>query len=257
MHTGPCTLLLALSFAPAHLLQTASAQAPSSIATSVPACTCPTPTPPPQHVQPFSLKQETTHIQTLPDGTVVKSVEETYNIRDAEGRSRREIIRTQNGEVDHIFQIYDYVTQTRYAWTVGASFPQVVTVYHLRSNLPPDTPPAPVNPQIAPRYYPQNTESLPPQKIAGIYATGTRITRTIPTGYEGNDHDLTVTTEGWSAPWMGLAVRYINDDPRTGKTITETTSLDLSTPDPALLQPPTGYELKEANQANPPAQAVR
>ena len=122
MRIGPHTLLLAFSFAPALLLHTASAQTPALASIPAPACTCPTPTPPPQHVQPFTMNQETTHIQTLPDGNVVKSVEVTYNTRDTEGRSRREIIRTQNGEVDHIFQIYDYVTQTRYASTGRRQF---------------------------------------------------------------------------------------------------------------------------------------
>ena len=253
MPTGPCKLLLALLLATVFLLQFSSAQTAAPASTPSPACTCPAPTPPPQHVLPYTMKQEITHIQTLPDGTVTKSVEESYNIRDAEGRMRNEIIRIQNGEAEHIFSLWDYVTQTRYTWTVGANVPQVVTVYRPRPNQQPAAPPAPVNLQIAPRYYPTTNVSLPPQKIAGVYATGSRNTRTIPAGYQGNDHDLTTTTEGWSAPAIGLALRFIRDDPRDGKTITETTDLNLSDPDPSLFRPPDGYELKEANQVNQPA----
>ena len=255
MRIGPCTVLLALILAPSLLSQTASAQttqtaAPASSTTpaAAPACSCTSPLPlASQHVQPYSYKQKTTHIQTLADGTTITNVTDSQMWRDAEGRTRNETIRTQNGEVIHSFQIFDYITQTRYTWTVGANAPQIVTVFRPRPIQQPVAQPAPINPQPIRRYVPQITQSLPPQTIAGVYATGFLRTTTTPAGYEGNDHDIVVTDEIWNAPDPGIVVRRIFDDPRTGKTITETTDIQLTAPDPALFKVPEGYEVRDTN----------
>jgi TonB family protein len=216
-------------------------QASSATPTSTPApCNCP---PPVQHVQPYTAKQETTRIQTLADGTTVRTVDEVYLARDAEGRTRRETVRTLNGEVIRFIEVFDYPTQTRYTWNVGANYPQVVNVYRPQPNRQAAAAPQPQ----PPRYLPYRTESLPPQTIDGLYATGTRTTRTTPAGYAGNDHDLVTTTESWYVPSLSLQMRSITDDPRTGKVTTETTDVKQSDPDPALFQPPTGYALHESN----------
>jgi hypothetical protein len=44
-------------------------------------------------------------------------------------------------------------------------------------------------------------------------------------------------------PSLGMILRSISDDPRIGKTDREVVSIDLNNPDPALFQPPAGYEL--------------
>jgi len=103
----------------------------------------------------------------------------------------------------------------------------------------------PTPPQPARRYYPYRTESLPPQTIAGLYANGSRSTRTVPASYEGNDRDLVTTTENWDSPELGLMLRSVTDDPRSGKSTTEATDFQR-TADPALFQPPAGFQLKDA-----------
>jgi hypothetical protein len=108
-------------------------------------------------------------------------------------------------------------------------------------------PPASPSPSPERRYYPTTTQTLPPQTIAGVYVEGTRITRTTPAGYGGNDHDLTVTTETWRSPELGINLRTITDDPRTGRTTLDTTSLERTDPDPSLFLPPPGYTLKDTN----------
>jgi hypothetical protein len=47
---------------------------------------------------------------------------------------------------------------------------------------------------------------------------------------------------------LGIELRYITDDPRTGKQTTEVTDIQQTAPDPALFQPPEGYQVKESNQ---------
>jgi hypothetical protein len=198
-----------------------------------------------QHVQPYTAKQEITRVQTLTDGTKITTVEDINLARDAEGRTRRETIRTQNGDAVHTFQVFDYVAQTTYTWTVGANYSTIVNVFRQRPNpQPAATTPPPPPPQ---RYYPSHSESLPPQTIDGVYVEGNRNSRTTPAGYAGNDRDIVTTTESWFAPSLGMQIRLITDDPRTGKSTTETTDIKLSAPDPTLFQPPAGYTLRDTS----------
>jgi protein TonB len=208
-----------------------------------------TPTTAVQHVQPFTAKQTTTHVQTMADGTINTTVTPLQIWRDAEGRNRSERILTlPNGTQSQFITIYDPITRTSMNWTVGdPSVPKVVNVIHIPT---PVSQPTPNSPQTAPRY-PPNSESLPPQTIDGLYAVGIRYTRTIPAGHEGNDRDITTTTEVWNAQQFGIQLRYVADDPINGKTTTETTDIQLVDPDPALFQPPADYQLKESNPPSP------
>jgi hypothetical protein len=244
MRIGPGKLLLALSFSPFLLPQTASAQAPASAATPVPACTCPAPTPPLQHFQPYIAKSHRTHIQTRPDGTAITTFTEGQVWRDADGRTRNETFFTQpSGTVLHSANIYDPVTRIQMSWIVdNPSAAKIVTVRHRPQ---PVSQPASAVPQTAQRYYPARSESLPPQIIDGLYSTGNRTTRIIPTGYEGNDQDITMTTETWTAYPLGIQLRNISDDPRTGKDTFEITDIQQSAPDPSLFKAPEGYQVND------------
>jgi hypothetical protein len=86
-------------------------------------------------------------------------------------------------------------------------------------------------------------EDLGMQTIQGVLATGTRMTHTTPTGADGNDAPLVRVTEVWNARYLGLVVREVTDDPRTGKRTRELVELNQSEPDPATFQPPEGYEV--------------
>ena len=204
-------------------------------------CTCPVPV---RSIQPYTAKQED-HPRSRRSTTVltIKTLSKTSTSREtpkvapaakpSAPRTAKPLISSRS------------TTQPPKPATPGPSapgYPQVVTVFHARPN--PQT--QPVTPQ-PPRYYPYRTESLPPQTIAGIYVEGTRTTRTTPAGYVGNDRDFVSTTENWYSPTLGLQLRYVSDDPRSGKSTTEVTDLHQTAPDPALFQPPAGYILKDAN----------
>ena len=79
--------------------------------------------------------------------------------------------------------------------------------------------------------------------VSGVEAHGTRRTTTIPAGEVGNDQSLTATQESWQATSLGLVVRSVRDDPRTGKETLEPVSITLGEPDPSLFLPPKDYEL--------------
>ena len=257
MRIGPCTVLLAFAFAPVLLPQTAAAQTaqaparssatPAATAqTAASACDCPTPTVQ-RHYPPYTAKQTTTRVQTLADGTHITTVTTAQIWRDADGRMRTETINTPtNGTPYRFISIYDPTTGIRMSWTVGnPNMAKVVTVYHYSQ---PVAQPAPVNTQpTQQRYYPTSTESLPPQTIDGLYATGFRFTNTTPAGYVGNDRDLTTTRETWTAQDLGITLRTIVNDPRNGKTTTSVTDVQQTVPDPSLFQAPDGYQLKDTN----------
>jgi hypothetical protein len=123
---------------------------------------------------------------------------------------------------------------------------KIVNVYHYPQPVAQPVIAAPL--PIQQRYYPTTNQSLPPQTIEGLYATGNRNTRTIPAGYEGNDRDMTTTTENWYSQTLGLQIRSITDDPRNGKSTMEITDIQQTVPDPALFKAPEGYQIKETNQ---------
>jgi hypothetical protein len=86
-------------------------------------------------------------------------------------------------------------------------------------------------------------EDLGTMTIEGVEARGQRWTTTIPVGAIGNDQPLVSTQENWFAMGLGLNVRALRDDPQQGKQSTELVKLDQGDPDPALFQPPEGYEV--------------
>jgi hypothetical protein len=210
------------------------------------ACTCPTPVVQ-QHIPPYSAKQTTTRVQTLANGTNITTVTTAQIWRDADGRTRQETINTLNdGIQSRLVSIYDPVARVQMSWTVGnPSVAKIVTVHHFLQSV---SRPASTTPQVTPRYLPTTSQTLPPQTIDGLYAVGTRNTSTIPAGYDGNDREMTTTTESWFAQPLDIQLRSIIDDPRNGKTTTEVTDIQQTAPDPSLFQPPEGYQVKETNQ---------
>lgn len=198
-----------------------------------------------RHLPPYTATQTITHTQTLANGTTIRNTDVVLLARDADGRTRSDTTRTlPDGTQSHFIYVYDPVVNTRMSWNVNnPSTPKVVTVYSLQT-----TSPAPTVAATARRYYPTTSQSLPPTTIQDLYAEGYRTTRTVSAGYQGNDHDLTTTTEYWNAPTLGLMLRRIVDDPIAGKTDTETTDIEQVAADPSLFQPPVGYQIKNVTQ---------
>lgn len=227
-----------------------AAKPASAPAAPAAACTSAAPAPtPPRSFPPYTAKRQTTQVNTLANGTVITTDTISYISRDAAGRTRIETIRTpQNGPVIDAVNITDPVQHIRFSYSAVPSAAKVVTVFPFA--VPSAQPASPVQPPTH-RYYPYKNESLPPQTIAGLYAEGNRSTRTIPAGYEGNDRDITTTTESWTSPDLGLNLRNLYDDPRVGKTTTEVTDIQQTAPDPALFKLPEGYEVRNVNPTQP------
>ena len=98
-------------------------------------------------------------------------------------------------------------------------------------------------------------ESLPAQDIMGIHALGSKATRTVPAGKDGNDHDLTWTVQSWYSPELKLALATIVDDPVKGITKYEFRDLQRREPSASLFQLPEGYVVRNAEPLRPDWQA--
>ena len=215
---------------------------------------------------PFSGVVMTTFEQKLGDGSAIHGTTRTHQARDAAGRTRAELpqgcARGDDGQMhERTFVIVnDLEARTNMSWQTGTEDQQkVVRVLH----VPDLRPGRELSPEELARQKKTmeamrarqsleqketKTEDLGTKQISGVTARGTRSTRTIPAGEEGNDQPLVVINETWRSSELGLVVMTVSDDPRQGRTTAEYEELNLGEPDPALFAPPAGYTVQEQPQ---------
>jgi hypothetical protein len=220
---------------------------------------------------PFSAVVKSSFEQRLADGNAIHTVTRSHQARDSAGRTMTEMpqgcVRGEDGQMHERLSVNvnDPVTRTSMNWQMGDDMqPKVAHVYHQ-----PEIPARPVTPRPQPsaeqlaqqqkmvqaaraqqalQQKENQIEDLGTRDFNGVLAHGTRTTRTIPAGEEGNDQPLVVINENWRAREMGLTVMTISDDPRRGRTVTEYEELTLGEPDPAVFAPPAGYTVQEQPQ---------
>ena len=228
----------------------------------------------PKNDFPFSGTVKSTFEQKLADGNAIHSVTRTHQARDSAGRTMRETAqgcaRGEDGQMREIrvVNVNDPVARTNMSWQVGSDDqPKVVRVFH-QAEFPvprvgqPAARPEPTPEELARQQKMMQaaraqqleqrketvTEDLGVKQIAGVSAQGTRITRTIPAGKEGNDQPLVVMNETWRSKELGATLMMIRDDPRTGRTVTEFEELNRGEPDPGWFSPPAGDKVQEQRQ---------
>lgn len=89
-----------------------------------------------------------------------------------------------------------------------------------------------------------HTEELGQQSMEGLLVTGKRTTTVIPLGKIGNDRPITVVHEVWTSPDLGIVVKQIDSDPRTGEQTLELTDISRGDPDATLFHPPADYKIQ-------------
>ena len=87
-------------------------------------------------------------------------------------------------------------------------------------------------------------EDLGKRDIAGLEASGMRITRTQPAGAWGNLLPLVHVEEKWVSDQYSMILKDIIDDPILGSSTYEVTNFTVGEPDASLFQPPADYEVK-------------
>ncbi len=91
---------------------------------------------------------------------------------------------------------------------------------------------------------PQTTnESLGTQTIDGVLVEGRRMTMVYPAGMQGNDAPITVVSETWRSPDLGLIVLSTTNDPRSGVNTMKVANLSRVEPDASLFLVPAGYSI--------------
>jgi hypothetical protein len=206
---------------------------------------------------PYLGKQTTVKKQTLTDGTIATEMFVEYLWRDSQGRTRREMVQhTKSGEEYRSVVVTDPVDGMYLKWTAGLpSARKVMNIWPVTSAQR-VTAPVPGN-QGQPEKQGSATttpglqkEVLPPQEINGVYAEGTRTTRTVQLTEESSKRILQVTNELWISPELRVIVRHVREDPRTGMTVTDVTDIARGDPDPALFQAPAGYAVVDHREQN-------
>jgi hypothetical protein len=195
-----------------------------------------------------------TSYQKLADGTTIEHRSTAYLARDSQGRTWSKVklpgdaLRPETME-RYSISIYDPNTRTSTSWCTCS---KVASVKHFGEPRPRRTERVPgadgmdvylgPDPSSRLKYH---AEELPPQTIMGVTARGSKVVRTVPSGADGNNHDLVTTIQSWYSPELQLALITIIDDPVSGLKKYEFSNMKRAEPDPTLFRVPGGYTLRE------------
>jgi hypothetical protein len=205
---------------------------------------------------PYTGTEVSSHSQTLSNGNVISRQEQTNISRDGQGRMRMETtMKHPDGTTSTRVTIHDPV-----AGVVHNLDPQRKTSNDMTLHSPPSgqgrgrgqgqsgARPNGASADVAgaggrrQRTDPNVvTENLGVQTINGVQATGTRFTRTIPAGTEGNSLPIVTVHETWTSADLKVPVMVKTSDPRFGTSQTQLTNIVRAEPDPSLFQVPAGY----------------
>jgi hypothetical protein len=222
----------------------------------------------------YTAEFKTTVVRTLGNGATITQESSMVQARDSQSRSFHSTTMTQP-YIDHtpttMVNVQDPVAGTQSNWDSRSRKARVIKLPPLEErhgcwqtpsgnfrqtwgNSLPGSPVAPVgaivssaqaNAAVLRVQRPKPVmEDLGAMTIEGVEAHGQRWTTTTPAGEIGNDQPLVSTQENWIAMELGgLQVRSVSDDPQQGKRTMELVKLEQGEPDPALFQPPEGYEV--------------
>jgi hypothetical protein len=204
---------------------------------------------------PFSAVVEITHTQTLGDGSHIVTKVKALSYRDSAGRIGYQSFTVKDTDTDkdasegpNMIQIYDTVAGFIYmilpdhsaAWRSKLSGLAPVVGDLPRHVYATEAAVSSFGPDARVKFV---SEDLGSRQMQGVPVIGTRTVRTIPAGVEGNDHELTVTSETWYSRELGFALLQKTSDPRSKDREVRVTSLQQSEPNPNLFLVPTGYTI--------------
>jgi hypothetical protein len=85
------------------------------------------------------------------------------------------------------------------------------------------------------------TESIGERRIEGLKVTGSRLEFTIDAGAVGNEQPITVRSDQWFSPDLGVVVSSTNNDPMIGETTYRLEQINRVEPDESLFVVPVDY----------------
>jgi hypothetical protein len=204
---------------------------------------------------PYSAQAVTQFTQTLANGDHVQRTMTASIARDSQGRTRVDRSISSVGALSagagvhaRAIVIHDVVAGVSYALnpsTRTGSSMQIRT-RPAGSEQARDRRAASANSAAA------KTEDLGTQVIQGVSAQGTRVTRVIAAGQEGNEKEIDIVTETWRSADLQVIVQSKTSDPRFGETTYQLTGLNRTEPDPALFTT-AGYTITAGRAFRAPA----
>ena len=93
------------------------------------------------------------------------------------------------------------------------------------------------------------TENLGSKLIEGVNATGTRTTRIIDAGSQGNEKPIVSVTETWFSAELDTTVLSEGDDGQSGHSMMKLVNITRTEPDAQLFQVPPDYTVKDTTPA--------
>jgi hypothetical protein len=211
---------------------------------------------PPTTGAPFSATVTITRVQKLEDGATITHTSVVKEARDSNGRLYREMLPEDPGRNFTAFSVFDPVGRVTIHWTSDS---KQASLLHLpdpsqfsggrwahgpqaEDRTQPD---AASGARFHGDRQPATTESLGSKTIQGLVADGTRTTRIIPAGADGNDQPITITHETWVSSDLKLELLRTDSDPRFGTTTMELSNVSRAEPAASLFQAPAGYAVQE------------
>ncbi len=206
---------------------------------------------------PFSAQEITEKKLMLPNGTFSKQSLIALITRDAEGRTRREMMPAValpgKPQTPGLTMISDPVAGYMYLL-----HPNMTA---LRSRLPNggQLPKPPAPPKVAPPGAgglpipkPGAPQELGERMIEGFLAKGMRSITTVPAGFAGNKQPVQMVTESWCAKGLGAIVQNSHSDPSIGEVTTRLQGIQQTQPPSHLFQVPPGYQVIDAAKPSAP-----
>lgn len=234
---------------------------------------------------PYSASITNESVQTLADGTRIIQTSTGNVARDSEGRTRQDTILPAIGNLSaadapHLVFIQDPLSQTAYTLNLTDKtaqemptppLPMKTMAMNAATGVPdaggkmvmqmsgsiaaegplPDPLPGGIMLQRTIRTRDQGnaaTQDLGTQTMEGLLVTGTRMTRTIPTGEIGNDRPIEIVTEVWTSPDLKTIVYSKRSDPRMGEQTFQLTNIVRAQPDASLFTVPPDFRIVEGPQ---------
>jgi hypothetical protein len=94
-------------------------------------------------------------------------------------------------------------------------------------------------------------EPLGTQQIAGVAATGRRVTVVVPAGYHGNERAIEMVDERWESAELHLLIRSRQSDSR-GTIEYRLSNIQRTEPPPSLFEIPVEYNMDSTQTTNDP-----
>lgn len=201
---------------------------------------------------PYSAVAVTETRRILADGNTISRKVQVNVFRDSQGRTRRETTLTGVGPLSAtgasrtFVRIYDPVAGTAFVLHQDTKVAEKLPMPRGGRKGPGNLQgrfEARMQAEIAKGSL--KKEDLGVQAINGNSAQGTRFTKTIPAGQEGNSKPIIITNERWYSPDLQIMIKTVKNDPLFGETTYTVTNIQKQEPAAALFAVPADYTVKQ------------